>query len=272
MRRAVAYSGHVTTRRTVTRFDNSGVAEGVDDLLAVERPIELRIGDTPIAVLMSSPGMEEELARGFALTEGILLSPNELAAVESVGDGDRLRLRFAEGVTVDPERFRRNAYTTSSCGVCGKASIDAVLVSARRLPSGPLLTPADVMKLSALLSTAQPVFAATGGLHGAAIFTPDGDLLASAEDVGRHNAVDKAIGALSKDRWPLGEVVLQISGRVSFEVAQKAAVAGIPIVAGVSAASSLAADLAEQTGMTLIGFTRPGGFVVYAGFQRIAAG
>lgn len=237
--------------------------------MAEERPLEFRLAGVPIAVLMSTPGMEEELALGFCLTEGILVSPMELAGIAPAGIGDRLELILAAGVSVDPERFRRNAYTTSSCGVCGKASIDAVLVAAAPLPTGPRLAPADVHRLAGLLPHTQPVFAATGGLHGAAIFTASGQLLASAEDVGRHNAVDKVIGSLARKRWPLGEVVLQISGRVSFEVAQKAAVAGIPVVAGVSAASSLAADLADQTGLTLIGFTRPGGFVVYSGHERL---
>lgn len=251
------------------RVTSDSIVESGSDLLAVERPIEFRLGGVPIAVLMSSPGMEEELALGFSLTEGILLHPSELAGCERVGDGDRLELRLAEGVIVDPERFRRNAYTTSSCGVCGKASIDAVLVTSRALPPGPRLTPAQLTAFTEQLRNSQPGFTATGGVHAAAIFDPGGALLASAEDVGRHNAVDKAIGALARVRWPLGEVILQVSGRISFEVAQKAAVAGIPVLVGVSAASSLAAELADETGLTLVGFSREGGFVVYSGSGRI---
>jgi FdhD protein len=257
------------SERSVIRVTSDSTIESGSDLLATERPIELRLGGVPIAVLMSSPGMEDELALGFALTEGILLHPSELAGCERIGDGDRLELRLREGVTVDPERFRRNSYTTSSCGVCGKASIDAVLVASPALPPGPRLTPARLTGFAEHLRTTQPGFTATGGLHAAAIFDPDGTHLASAEDIGRHNAVDKAIGALARTRWPLGEVVLQVSGRVSFEVAQKAAVAGIPVLAGVSAASSLAAELADETGLTLVGFSREGGFVVYSGAQRI---
>ncbi len=255
--------------REVIRFSATGSTVGTDEL-ADERPLELRIAGVPIAVIMRTPGHEAALARGFSLTEGILLHPRELAGVEPVGEGDRLELQLSPGVEVDPERFRRNAYTTSSCGVCGKASIDAVLVAARRLPPGPRLTPSQISALAPRLRAGQPGFEATGGLHAAGIFDIDGELLAIAEDVGRHNAVDKAIGLLAERRWPLGEVVLQVSGRVSFEVAQKAAVAGIPVVAGVSAASSLAAELADETGLTLIGFTRDGGFVVYAGADRIA--
>ncbi len=238
-----------------------------DSALAVERPLELRIDDVPVAVLMCSPGMEQELALGFLLTEGILLSPSELVSVTQIGDGDRFRVELS--VPVEAERFRRNTYTTSSCGVCGKASIDAVLIAARPLPPGPRVGAELISSLVTGLRANQPGFDATGGLHAAGIFDPEGDLLATAEDVGRHNAVDKAIGRLAAERWPLGEVILQVSGRVSFEIVQKAAVAGIPIVAGVSAASSLALDLATETGLTLIGFTRQPDFTVYTGQERV---
>lgn len=239
------------------------------DRVATESPFEMRLGTTPIAVLMRTPGMETELATGFCLTEGILLAPDELAAVDQI-DGDRYLLRLADGVTVDPEQFRRNTYTTSSCGVCGKASIDAVRIAARPLPPGPVLARADVPHLIASLRDTQTIFDVTGGLHGAALVTPDGRIEASAEDVGRHNAVDKAVGMLARTRWPLGEVILVVSGRISFEIAQKAAVAGVPIVIGVSAASSLAIELADELGLTLVGFARGESFVVYAGSARIS--
>jgi FdhD protein len=240
----------------------------VRDEVVVEAPLELRLGSTPIAVVMRTPGMDEDLALGFALTEGIVLRPSEIGAVRPVGP-DRLELVPAEGVEIDPEQFRRNLYATSSCGVCGKASIDAVRITSPRLPAGPVLSPAMVSSLPDRLRAAQPTFDATGGIHAAGIFDPDGTLLAAAEDVGRHNAVDKAIGRAARLRWPLGEVVLAVSGRASFEVAQKAAVGGIPLIAGVSAASSLAAELADELGMTLVGFTRDAGFVVYAGAARV---
>lgn len=239
------------------------------DRVATESPFEMRLGSTPIAVLMRTPGMETELATGFCLTEGILLHPDELRAVEQI-DGDRYLLELSEGVTVDPEQFRRNTYTTSSCGVCGKASIDAVRIAARPLPSGPVLDRSDIPRLIEGLRRTQSIFDVTGGLHGAALVTPDGRIEASAEDVGRHNAVDKAVGMLARRRWPLGEVILVISGRISFEIAQKAAVAGVPIVVGVSAASSLAVELADELGLTLVGFARGESFVVYAGASRIA--
>ncbi len=245
-----------------------GNPEPGTDVLAEEEPLEFRIADTPIAVLMRTPGMETQLALGFCLTEGILLAPEEFAGLEPL-DGDRYRIMLSDGVSVDPEQFRRNTYTTSSCGVCGKASIDAVLVAARPLPAGPVLPAGVIASLVGSLRDIQPGFEATGGLHGAAVHSADGAALGWAEDIGRHNAVDKAIGMAASTSWPLGETILVVSGRTSFEIAQKAAVAGIPVVAGVSAASSLAVDLATDLGMTLVGFVRQSRMVVYCGPERI---
>ena len=253
----------------VRRFDGD-TTEDVLDHVVVEAPMEIRLGGVPLAVLMRTPGREEELTLGFAITEGIVLRPSEVAGIRDEGDGDRFSLVLADGVTVDPEQFRRNTYTTSSCGVCGKASIDAVRIASPPLPEGPNLSTGLVLSLPDRLTAAQPAFAATGGLHAAAIFDHDGTLLAAAEDVGRHNATDKAIGYLARRQWPLGEVILMVSGRISFEITQKAAVAGIPVVAGISAASSLAVELASDLGMTLIGFVRGGGMVTYAGTSRLA--
>jgi FdhD protein len=240
-----------------------------EDRLAVEEPIELRIEDTPIAVLMRTPGDDTALARGFCLTEGILLNPEEFDGLEEL-HGGRYRVRLSRGVSVDPEQFRRNTYTTSSCGVCGKASIEAVLIASRPLPPGPIVDPDAVYSAAAALGDVQPGFAQTGGLHAAAVMLADGTMLGGAEDIGRHNAVDKAIGAAATRQWPIGESMLVVSGRSSFEITQKAAVAGIPMVAGVSAASSLAVDLARDLGMTLIGFVRDRRMVVYSGEERIA--
>jgi len=238
------------------------------DLVVVEEPMEIRLGGVPLAVLMRTPGQEADLVLGFCLTEGIVLSPSEVASVTAEGEGDRFRIELAPGVTIDPEQFRRNAYTTSSCGVCGKASIDAVRVAARPLPPGPSLDFEFLRSLPERLAEAQPTFTATGGLHGAAIFAGAGELLAAAEDVGRHNATDKAIGNLARRHWPLGETILMVSGRVSFEITQKAAVAGIPVVAGVSAASSLSVELARDLGMTMAGFVRDEKLVIYSGANR----
>lgn len=243
------------------------------DLVVAEAPVEFRLGGVPIAVLMRTPGHDEELGVGFALTEGIVLGPQEVdAVVLRSGDtnGDRYDIELADGVQVDPEQFRRNLYTTSSCGVCGKASIDAVRVAAPPLPEGPIVEPSFLMGLLAATERGQSVFHQTGGLHAAALFDGSGELLALREDIGRHNAVDKVIGAVAPGRWPLGEAVLLVTGRVSFEMVQKAAVAGIPLICGVSAASSLAAELGDELGATVVGFLRPGGFNVYAGKARIA--
>lgn len=253
---------------------SDGEAHFETDQVVVEEPMEIRMNGVPLAVLMRTPGQESDLVLGFALTEGIVLSPDEVRGVEpegakQAGQGARYRLVLAPGVEVDPEQFRRNTYTTSSCGVCGKASIEAVRIAARSLPPGPRLTTSFLGTLPDRLIDAQPTFASTGGLHGAALFTPDGTLLSAGEDVGRHNATDKAIGALARQQWPLGEIILMVSGRVSFEIAQKAAVAGIPIVAGVSAASSLAVELALDLGMTLAGFVRDQKLVIYADSGRI---
>lgn len=240
------------------------------DHVVIEAPMEIRLGKVPLAVLMRTPGNEEDLILGFAITEGIVIGPSEVAGVRGEGDGDRFSLLLADGVVIDPEQFRRNTYTTSSCGVCGKASIDAVRIASPPLGKGPMASIDLVLSLPDRLEAAQPAFAATGGLHAAAIFDREGVLLATAEDVGRHNATDKAIGSLARSRWPLGDVILMVSGRISFEITQKAAVAGISMVAGISAASSLAVELAGDLGMTLIGFVRGSGLVVYAGESRLS--
>ncbi|MFO7547381.1 MAG: formate dehydrogenase accessory sulfurtransferase FdhD [Acidimicrobiia bacterium] len=262
-----------STERSVTRIGR-GVAVAGPDSLVVEAPLEIRLHGVPLAVIMRTPGDEGDLIRGFALTEGIVLRPGELAEIRSVaGDaaGDRWEMVPAPGVTIDPEQFRRNFYATSSCGVCGKASIDAVRVSAGRPGPGPLVESAVVMSLPGRMLKHQTTFALTGGLHAAALFRADGELVVVREDVGRHNAVDKVIGASVALGMPAADLILAVSGRVSFEIAQKAAVAGIPVVCGVSAASSLAVELAEEFGLTVVGFVRDGEAVVYAGVARILA-
>ena len=262
---------HFTTR-TVDRI-GPGTSETIDDQVAAEAPMEMRIGSTPIAVLMRTPGDDLELVRGFALTEGIALHPHELAEVAVLGDDAedaRYELRFAPGVEVDPEQFKRNLYATSSCGICGKASIDAVRIAAAAPPPGPTIARDAFASFADTMRASQPGFDATGGLHAAALFRSDGTLVALREDIGRHNAVDKVIGNASETAWPLHDLVLFVSGRVSFEIVQKAAVAGIPIIAGISAASSLAIDLAQELGMTVIGFVRNGSFNVYSAAERIS--
>jgi len=255
------------TRRQVLKIGPL-LSHRVEDRLVEESPMEIRLGGVPIAVLMRTPGQEADLTLGFAITEGIVDGPQQVASVRPIGLGDRYELELSAGVRIDPEQFRRNTYTSSSCGVCGKASIDAVLIASSLLPAGPELTREMITSLPDRLRGAQASFAVTGGSHAAGLFDPRGVLLTFAEDVGRHNAVDKAVGALARKRWPPGEVILMVSGRTSFEIVQKAAVAGIPVVAGISAASSLAADLAEEVGVTLAGFVRDEEMVIYAGVGR----
>lgn len=264
-------SSSPVTARTTIRYTGD-VGEPVEDHLTTEGPVEFRIGGVPVAVLMRTPGRDVDLGHGFAITEGIVVGPDEIATVaERPGavNGDRYDIILADGVEVDPEQFRRNVYASSSCGVCGKASIDAVLVACRVPPPGPVVSPSFLTSLPDRMRSAQEQFSMTGSLHAAALFAPDGDLLEMAEDVGRHNAVDKVVGSVSRTRWPVGEAVLMVSGRISFEITQKAAVAGIPMVAGVSGASSLAAELGEQTGVTVCGFVRGDSFNVYSGSDRI---
>lgn len=260
-----------TEQRRVLKIGADSVLD-VEDHLATEAPLEIRLGDTPIAVLMRTPGCEADLGLGFAITEGIILRPDEVTAVRMVSgdeEGNRWELLPADGVVIDPEQFRRNLYTSSSCGVCGKASIDAVRIAAPPVPDGPVVDRSVILSLPEAMTSVQESFALTGGLHAAAAFTPEGTLLAVREDIGRHNAVDKLVGALAGQSWPLPELVLLVSGRISFEMVQKAAVAGVSVVCGVSAASSLAVELATDLGVTVIGFLKSDGFNVYSGKQRV---
>lgn len=255
----------------IIRHFSTGSTETTDELVN-EAPVEFRLDGVPIAVLMRTPGEDEHLGLGFALTEGIVLNPDEVVAVSQVeraDEGDRYDIVLAEGVQVDPEQFRRNLYTSSSCGVCGKASIDAVRVTARSIPEGPTVAPKTLMSLPGAMQASQPLFQRTGSIHAAATLTPQGELRCIAEDIGRHNAVDKLVGRLSRDAWPLTDSVLLVSGRLSFEMVQKAAVAGMPIIAGVSGASSLAVELGEELGMTVIGFLTEDGFNIYSGESRV---
>jgi FdhD protein len=247
-----------------------GSVETVEDSLVVEEPMEIRLHGVPVAVVMRTPGDEPDLALGFAITEGIVTGPEDVTSVESLGEG-RWNLKLADGVTVDSEQFKRNFYSTSSCGVCGKASIDAIRVAGSSPPPGPIVSADVILSLPPRLLERQDAFHSTGGLHAAAAFDPSGEVVAVREDIGRHNATDKVVGHLARQEWPIPSVGLLVSGRVSFEIVQKAAVAGISLVCGVSAASSLAVDLANEFGMTVVGFLREGGFTVYCGESRVSS-
>ena len=271
--------GRVTSRRRVSQLRSGTATERVDTLV-VEEPLEIRVNGSPVSVTMRTPGADFELAQGFLLTEGLIGERDDVATVRYCAGADAdgantynvLDVTLAAGVPMPEVDVTRNFYTTSSCGVCGKASLDAVRLSSRHSPGD---DPATVQAavLSAMpdqLRAAQKVFAATGGLHGAALFGVDGTLLAVREDVGRHNAVDKVIGwALEGGRIPAAGTVLLVSGRASFELTQKAVMAGIPILAAVSAPSSLAVDLAAQSGLTLVAFLRGESMNVYSRADRI---
>ncbi|MGW7303273.1 formate dehydrogenase accessory sulfurtransferase FdhD [Streptomyces sp. NPDC054829] len=274
--------GRVTERRPVLRI-RDGRASRRPDTLVAEEPLEIRLNGRPLAVTMRTPGDDFALAVGFLVSEGVVGRAEEVANVVycagATADGSNsynvVDVRLARGVPLPAITLERNVYTSSSCGLCGKASLDAVRTTARwAIADTPpvRVTPELLAALPDQLRAAQRVFDRTGGLHAAALFSPEGELLDLREDVGRHNAVDKLIGrALRDDALPLSRAVLLVSGRASFELAQKAVMAGIPVLAAVSAPSSLAVDLATGTGLTLIGFLRGGSMNVYAGGHRITA-
>ena len=247
------------------------------DYLAVEEPLEIRIADAPISVTMRTPGHDLELAVGFLLTEGLIAQRSELknlSEIHGVEGANSVSLELVSGESASIEGLKRNFYAASSCGICGKASIDAVRIRGIKPPNPDFRVTGDFLcSLPERLRESQAVFGRTGGLHAAALFTSSGELLVLREDIGRHNAVDKVAGwALMQDRIPLSECVLMVSGRGGFEIVQKALVAGIPILASVSAPSSLAVQMARELGMTLVGFLRGRRFVIYSGEQRITRG
>lgn len=262
-----------TRRRSIVRLDG-GRQDRVDDLLAVEEPCEIRLDGEPLVVTMRTPGHDAELAAGFLISEGIVTA-DDLAVISHCGAGDALNPENVVDVRLVPGRaprldVQRNFYASSSCGVCGKASIDAIHVDVPPVAAGPRVAAAALSAMMQKLADRQDIFDLTGGLHAAGIFDVEGSPVVVREDVGRHNAVDKAIGwAALAEQLPLDDKLLLVSGRTSFEIVQKALVARIAIVAGVSAASSLAVDLAGRSGMTLVGFLRRDKMNVYSGGERI---
>jgi FdhD protein len=261
MHRVVEALPHGTVRLEVTR-EPDGRTEL--DAVAVEEPLEIRIGGEPIAVTMRTPGHDEELALGFCVSEGI---PATAAAPPADLAANTIEV---EAAAFDRARVQRSFYTSSSCGVCGKGALQAVAVEAPRVESRLAVPAARVAGLPDRLRAAQGGFEATGGLHATGLFDRDGGLLCVREDVGRHNALDKVIGwALLEGRLPLADSLLCVSGRLSFELVQKAAVAGAPLLAGVGAPSSLAVELARDRGITLCGFVRGGHFNVYSEAWRV---
>ena len=263
----------------VTEWDN-GEIRRKEDYLAAEEPLEIRIGEDPLSVTMRTPGHDLELAAGFLLTEGLVQHRAQIVALEALetdaetpaeNRGNVVEAKLAPESAPDFEKMRRHFFAASSCGICGKASIDSIRARTLAAPNPNFhLDPAVLVRLPEVLRESQAVFGRTGGLHAAGLFDAAGKLLVLREDIGRHNAVDKVIGwALLEERVPLSETILLVSGRGGFEIVQKAIVAGLPVVASVSAPSSLAVQLARELGQTLIGFLRGRRFVVYAGAERI---
>jgi FdhD protein len=269
-----------SVRQVNARKWRDGAASAETDRLAVEEPLEIRLGGRRFTLTMRTPGNDEELAAGFLLAEGFIDSRAELGEIRRVRDGKGAPEANAIDVVLNVpadglrERLKRNFAVSSSCGVCGKTSIDALTRRIEPIVSTLTIAPGDILAMPARMRAAQAVFAATGGLHAAALFELSARaprLLALREDVGRHNAVDKVVGwALRAGMTPLSRHAMMVSGRLSFEIVQKAAAAGIPILCAVSAPSSLAVELAEEAGITLAGFVRDGGFNVYAHPDRIA--
>lgn len=257
------------TSVAIERITN-GKALSADDLLVTEEPLEIRLGhgvlddrkEVRLSVTMRTPGNDEELALGFLFTEGIISDQGEVISIKHCRTvkqeeiGNVIRAELDPSIEIDPIKWQRNFYTTSSCGVCGKSSLDAVLVHCRGVVPFGELDPAIITALPDKMRAAQTVFKHTGGIHAAALFDRNGELLLLREDIGRHNAVDKVIGAMLQGRIDPDRKMLLVSGRAGFELVQKCAVAGIPLMAAVGAPSSLSVELARSTGMILIGFLR----------------
>jgi FdhD protein len=269
---------HVSSTRVVAVRGSEIEVRG--DTVVGEEPLEIRAagpGQEPVAVAvtMRTPGHEAELAVGFLRAEGLIAGPADVTSVEFGDPGtlnrpdDTVIVRLARPFDASAVA-ERHFVATASCGICGKASLDEVAVHAAPIPPGPVITRTVVLTLPDGLRAGQAVFETTGGLHAAGLFAPDGTLVEIREDVGRHNALDKLVGSqLLAGRGPLNDRILMVSGRVSFEIAQKAAVAGIPIICAVSAPSDLAIEAADRLGVTLVGFLRGDGFNVYAHDERI---
>lgn len=267
---------NVPTRRWQARRASAAIGRTVPDAVAVEEPLELRVADRSVAVVMRTPGHDRELAAGFLLTEGVVRGADDILDIMLCRDqadgasGNVVNVVLAPSASLDLARLTRHVFSSSSCGVCGKATLDAVLQAFPPAAAGPRFDPVRLAELPERLRASQPVFATTGGLHACALFDPSGRLEIVREDVGRHNAVDKVLGRAMLDRrLPLRGYGLLVSGRVSFELVQKALAAGIPLIAGIGAPSSLAIACAERGHQTLVGFLRAERMNVYTGVARL---
>jgi len=262
----------------VTRYQDGRLTHR-EDRVTVEKPLEIRIGGQTMAVTMRTPGHDHDLAAGWLVTEGVVSRPEEIVRIEHCREtrspeeeGNVVLVRTTAQAGEHLDRARRLLLTSSSCGLCGKGSIESIRGQFPAVVSDAVVTAGVLLSLPDRLRSAQTTFGQTGGLHGAGVFTLSGRLIAAREDVGRHNAVDKVIGRLFREgQLPLSDSILCVSGRASFEIVQKALAAGVPIVAAVSAPSTLAVDLARSSGMTLVGFLREKGFNLYSGEARVDA-
>jgi FdhD protein len=279
--------GAPSERIRVTEVRSDSIVEHEDEA-AAEEPLEIRVIPREaagpdrhrISVTMRTPGADFELAVGFLFSEGLIRSPDDVSRIAYCTDPGEpqeyniVNVGLAPGVPFDAERFRRNVFTTSSCGVCGKTAIEQIAVAVARRPLGEFRVSSEMLRsLPGRIASAQRVFGRTGGLHAAALFRPEGELLLLREDVGRHNAVDKLVGnRLLARALPGTNTVLLVTGRAGFELVQKAAMAGIPFLAAIGAPSTLAIELARAQGMTLVGFLREGRFNIYGGAERVALG
>jgi FdhD protein len=262
------------TCSSIWRWRADAPLEAVDDALAVEEPVEIRVRGKAVSVTMRTPGHDDELGLGFLLSEGMITGRGDVARVDPCAanpEGNVLNVFLAPHVEIDWDRLTRHVFASSSCGLCGKASIESVFCQFSAVHSRMRVEPAVLQALPDRLREAQATFGQTGGLHAAALFDPNGELIVLREDVGRHNAVDKALGhMLLQDRLPLNDCIMMVSGRSSFEIMQKALAGGVAMVAAVSAPSSLAVEFARDSGQTLVGFLRPGRMNIYAHAERIA--
>jgi FdhD protein len=263
-------------QKEIVTSERGRISKARQDSVAREEPLEIRVRGQSVAVTMRTPGHDEELAAGFLRTEGVLTQRSDViemgycASAETDSRSNILNVFISPDAVFDAEKLTRHVFANSSCGICGKASVEAVHQHFPPVPNGATIRSAILACLPEKLRATQTGFAETGGLHGAAIFTTDGELLFAREDVGRHNAVDKVIGAaFLGERLPLENCVLLVSGRVSFEITQKALAAAIPIIAAVSAPTSLAIELAEESNQTLIGFLRGDRFNIYSHPERL---
>lgn len=257
----------------IIRHNENGSWEPFQDSIAIEEPLELRIGKSTLAITMRTPGDDENLVRGFLLCESIVTHPREILSIQRCGiskNPNRIRIQLSQKPAIELQELSRYGTLSSSCGICGKQSIQSVLRKSSPISHRSKISLRRFLEIPQLFSKAQSSFQTTGGLHAAALFNTQGELQVLCEDVGRHNAVDKAIGwASQQNHWPLQDRLLMVSGRISFEIVQKALAARISITAGISAPTTLAISLARESNQTLIGFLRPPRFNVYSHLETI---